>query len=234
MTVRRSSQARPDFGQPLTGIVIGVIRDVHQVRQDVQPTPEVYVPYTLETWPWGSIVARTRDGARAVPALREAIGGVDPRLVEKGSAGIKRFSVIENAIERSLESRKLSLRLITGFAVCALILAAIGMYGVVAYGIAQRSRELGVRKALGATDRAIAELVLRESLMLASIGVAIGCIGAWGSARLIEQQLFQTGSVDPAAYGATIVLLVAIALVATWVPARRATRLDPTIAMRGE
>jgi putative ABC transport system permease protein len=126
------------------------------------------------------------------------------------------------------------LTLIGAFAACALLLAAIGLYGVVAYGITQRTRELGVRKALGATDRMIASLVFRESAMLTSAGIVIGCAGAWGGARLINDLLFQTAPVDVTVYAPTVLVLLGIALIATYIPTRRATRLDPTIAMRGE
>jgi putative ABC transport system permease protein len=234
ITVRRSSQARADFGQPLPGVVVGVVNDVRQYRQDLATGSEVYVPYTLETWPWGNLVVRTHDGARSVPALRAAIESVDPRLIEKGSAGADRFETFDKAINDSLGPRKVSMSFIGGFAACALILAAIGMYGVVAYGVTQRTRELGVRKALGATDTMIAQLVIRESLVLTGIGIVLGSLGAWFGARLIKNMLFQTGAIDLAVYLPTALLLVVIALIATYIPARRATRLDPTIAMRGE
>jgi putative ABC transport system permease protein len=234
LTVRRSSQARPDFGQPLAGSVIGVIHDVHQASQDAVPVPEVYVPYTLETWPWGSLIVRTRDGARAIPALRTAIASVDPRLIERGAAGDQAFDTFESAIASQLDSRKLPMRLIGAFALTALILAAIGMYGVVSYGIAQRTRELGVRKALGATDGMIASLVLRESFVVAGIGIVAGCAAGIGAARLIRGLLFNTGTVDPLAYAATIALLLLVTLIATFVPMRRATRLDAAVALRGD
>jgi len=234
ITVRRSSQARADFGQPLPGVVIGVVNDVHQFAQDVVPVPEIYVPYTLETWPWGNLVVRTHDGARSIPALRDAIAAVDPRLVQKGAAGVASFGLVESAIQSRLEPRKLSLSLISAFGACALILAAVGLYGVVAYGVTQRTRELGVRKALGATDRMIASLVLRESLQLTGIGIVVGCIGAWEGARLIHDLLFETAPIDPTVYAPTIVVLVGISLLAAYIPARRATRLDPTIAIRGD
>jgi ABC-type antimicrobial peptide transport system permease subunit len=166
--------------------------------------------------------------------LRDAIVGVDPGLIERGSSGAARFSIIETRMKSALAPRKLAMWLIGGFAGCALALAAIGMYGMVAYGITQRTRELGVRKALGATDRAIATLVLRESLRLTAVGVVVGCVGAWAATRLIRDQLFDTPAVDPLSYAATIGLLLAVALAATLVPARRAMRLDPTSAMRVE
>jgi putative ABC transport system permease protein len=234
LTLRRSSQVRSDFGQPLAGTVIGVVNDVHQTSQESVPDREVYVPYTLETWPWGNIVVRTRDGARSIPALRDAIAGVDARLIEKGSAGTERFSTVESVIASRLAPRRLALTLIGAFAACALLLAAIGLYGVVSYGITQRTRELGVRKALGATDRMIASLVFRESAMLTSAGIVIGCAGAWGGARLINDLLFQTAPVDVTVYAPTVLVLLGIAIIATYIPTRRATRLDPTIAMRGE
>jgi putative ABC transport system permease protein len=234
LTVRRSSQARPDFGQPLPGTVIGVIRDVHQASQDALPVPEIYVPYTLETWPWGSLVIRARDGMRSVPALRNAVAAVDPRLIDRGSAGDKAFDSFETAIESQLDGRKLPMRLIGVFAFCAVLLAAIGMYGVVSYGVTQRTRELGVRKALGATDGMIAALVLRESLFVAGVGIVVGCAAGAAAARLIRSLLFNTGTVDPPAYAATIVVLLVATLVATYVPMRRATRLDAAVALRGD
>ena len=124
--------------------------------------------------------------------------------------------------------------LIATFALCALILAAMGMYGVVAHGIAQRTREIGVRKALGATDRVIMSVIFRESLIVIGVGVVIGCAGAWAAARLIRGLLFDTGIADPLAYVATVALLTGVALIATWLPARQATRLQPTIALRAE
>ena len=234
LTLRRSSQVRPNFGEPLPGVVIGVVADVHQVRQDFDPIPEAYVPYTLEPWAWGSLVVRTRDAASTIRPLREAIISIDPQLIERGPSGDARFEIVEARVKSALAPRELSMWLIGGFALCALILAAIGMYGVVAYGITQRTKELGVRKALGATDSAIASLVLRESLWLTALGVVIGCAGAWAATRFIRDQLFDTPQVDPLSYAATIVLLTAVAVLATWLPARRAMRLDPTIAMRSE
>ncbi len=233
-TAHRSSQARVDFGQPVSGTVIGVVNDVGQFSQDALPAPEVYVPYTLEVWPWVTLVTRSRDGVRAIPAIRRALLDVEPRLVLHGGQASRNFASVETLIAATLEQRRLAMTLIGAFAGCALVLAAVGMYGVIAYGVAQRTREMGVRKALGATDRMIAGLVIRESLALAGVGVAVGCVGAWAAARLIRGLLFDTGPTDPVSYVVTIVLLTAVALLATYVPARRATRLDPTIAMRGE
>lgn len=234
ITVTRASQARVDFGQPLPGVIVGVVADVHQQRQDVAPAAEIYVPYTLETWPWGMLIMRARDGRRAIPALTKAIVSVDPRLVAPGAAGAGAFGVFEESIKSSLKPRQMSMTLVATFAACALVLAAIGMYGVVAYGIAQRTREIGVRKALGASDRNIVAMVFRESFVVVALGVLLGCAGAAGGAHLIRGLLFGTEIVDLSAYATTIAMLAGAALLATYVPARRAMRLDPTIAMRGE
>ena len=234
ITVTRASQARADFGQPITGTIVGVVADVHQWGQDIEPEPEVYVPYTLETWAWGMLVVRSRDGAASIPALAEAVRSVDPRLLGAGSAGEASFGVMADAVASRLEPRRFSMALIATFALCALVLAAMAMYGVVAHGIAQRTREIGVRKALGATDRAIASAIIRESLVIIAAGVALGCAGAWASARLIRGLLFDTGIADPAAYLVTVGILTAVALLATYLPARQAMRLEPTIAMRAE
>jgi putative ABC transport system permease protein len=237
ITVTRASQGRSDFGQPLPGSIIGVVADVHQKAQDVAPDAEIYVPYTLETWPWGMLIMRARDGKRAIPALVRAIASVDPRLIASGRGGASAFGVFgsfDEMIADSRKPRKLSTSLIAAFAACALALAAIGMYGVVAYGIAQRTREIGVRKALGATDSRIAAQIFRESLLVVVAGVIIGCTGAAAGARLIRALLFHTGVADPSTYVGTIALLAGVSLLATYLPARRATRLDPAIAMRGE
>jgi ABC-type antimicrobial peptide transport system permease subunit len=154
--------------------------------------------------------------------------------VRSGAEGAQDFELVAEMIAGGLAPRKLSMTLISVFAGCALVLAAIGMYGVIAYGVSQRTREMGVRKALGATDGMIASLIVRESLLLAGAGLVLGCAGAWAGGRLIKGLLFNTPQMDPLAYGVTITLLTTVAMAASFFPARRATRLDPTIAMRGE
>lgn len=232
LTVTRASQSRKDFGQPLKGIVIGVIADVHQSSQDAAPVPEIYVPYTLETWPWGNLIVRARDGARSIPALARAVRSVDPRLVAEGAAAEKDFGVMQEAVTNSLQPRLLSIRFIGAFAACALVLACIGMSAVVAYNIAQRTREIGVRKALGATSVSVFALILRESSVIICLGTLSGAIGAWASARLIRNMLFNTTPVDVMAYSASVAILAVVALSATVVPARRVVKLDPVGALR--
>jgi putative ABC transport system permease protein len=232
LTVTRASQSRKDFGQPLSGAVIGVVADVHQASQDAAPAPEVYVPYTLETWPWGMLIVRARDARRSIPSLVRAVRSVEPRLIQDGAAAEADFGVMQEAITNTLQPRLLSIKFIGAFAACALVLACIGMSGVVAYNIAQRTREIGVRKALGATSGSIFALILRESSVIICLGTLAGAIGGWASARLIRGMLFNTTPVDVMAYSASIALLAIVALSATVIPARRALKLDPIGALR--
>jgi putative ABC transport system permease protein len=234
VTIHRSSQARADFGQPLEGTIVGVVADVHQASQDVAPDPEIFVPYTLEPWPWTTLVVRTRDATKAFPSIARAVMDVDPTLWIGNDPTSAGFRVVDETVSQSLEQRRFAMSLIGAFAACALILSAIGMYGVIAYGVEQRRREIGVRKALGATDRNVATLVVGESLRVAAVGVVLGCVGAWAGARLIRGMLYDTGPADPAPYAITIVVLAFMSLVASYVPARRASRLDATIAIRGD
>jgi putative ABC transport system permease protein len=234
LTVTRASQGRPDFGQPIAGTIVGVVRDVRQAQRDLPPAAEVYVPYTLETWPWGTLVIRGQNSAALIPALNRAVRSVDARLVTEGAKGDAAFTRLEESVSASLGSRRLSTSLIAIFAGCALLLAAMGLYGVVAHTVAQRTREIGVRKALGASDRSIVVMFLRESLAVVTLGILLGGAGAWAGARLLRGLLFETTLSDPVAYAGTIVLLAVIALVATLPPARQAMRLDPTLAMRSD
>lgn len=234
LTVTRASQSRKDFGRPLAGTIIGVVADVHQASQDAAPAPEVYVPYTLETWPWGMLVVRARDGRRSIPSLVRAVRAVEPGLLQKGAAGENDFGVVQDAIANTLQPRLLSIKFIGAFAALALVLACIGMSGVVAYNIAQRTREIGVRKALGATSGRIFALILRESSVIICLGTLSGVIGGWASARLIRGMLFNTTPMDVVAYATSIALLASVALSATLISARRALNLDPVGALRGD
>jgi putative ABC transport system permease protein len=234
VTIHRSSQARLDFGQPLMGTIVGVVADVHQASQALAPDPEIFVPYTLEPWPWATLVVRTRDPAKAFPPIARAVLGVDPSLWINNDPTSAGFRVVEESIAQSLVQRRFAMSLVGAFATCALILSAIGMYGVIAYGVEQRRREIGVRKALGATDRNVASLVIGESLRVAAVGVVVGCFGAWAGARLIQGMLYHTSAADPVSYAITIGLLAVVSLIASYVPARRASRLDATIAIRGD
>jgi putative ABC transport system permease protein len=234
VTLRRSSQLRPDFGQPITGTVIGVIKDMKQLSIDGVAAPEVYVPWTLEVWPWITLVAHVQNPAREIPQIRRAILDVEPGLAVAGKSLQGGLVTIESSLTSSIAQRRLATSLVGGFAVAALLLAAIGMYGVISYGVAQRTREMGIRMALGASRRRILRLVLGEGMRLAIAGALLGIVAALASTRLIASLLFGVVPTDPLTFVATPLLLAAVAILATYIPARRATRLDPTLAIRGD
>jgi putative ABC transport system permease protein len=128
--------------------------------------------------------------------------------------------------------RRLAATLITVFAVVALALAAIGIYGVMSYAVAQRTQEIGIRMALGAERDAILRMVLRHGTLMAVTGVALGLLAAFFLARLITSLLFQTSAADPPTFSVVPAVLIAVAVLACWIPARRATRVDPLVALR--
>jgi putative ABC transport system permease protein len=200
----------------------------------VKPSPEIFVPWTLEVWPWITIVAHVQNPQREIPLLRRAILAVDPTIPVAGNTLQGGFVTIESTLSSSEAQRRLATSLVGAFAAAALLLAAIGMYGVIAYGVAQRTREMGVRMALGASDRRILRLILGEGIRLAALGAVLGVLAAFASTRFIRSLLVETVPTDPLTFIVTPLVLAAVALLATYIPARRATRLDPTLAIRGE
>jgi putative ABC transport system permease protein len=234
LVVFHGAQYSPAFGKPMAGRVVGVVADVRQVAQDVPVDPEVYAPYTLEVWTGITVVARARDPARIIPALRNAVHTVVPRAPLRGLGGASSIRRMSAMLSDSLERRRLAVMVVTAFAGIAVLLAALGLYGVISYGVALRTRELGLRTALGATRGRILRLVLGQSARIVVAGLVVGVAGAAGLSRLIASMLFHTPAVDPVVYAATSVVLALIAAAATIPPARRAARVDPTIAMRAE
>jgi ABC-type antimicrobial peptide transport system permease subunit len=141
---------------------------------------------------------------------------------------------MEEVVSGSLADGRVSMLLLSAFAGIALLLAALGIYGVMAYAVSQRRREIGIRMALGATIEDIRRMVLRQGLRLAGTGIAIGLVGASGFARLLSTQLYGVSASDPATFAGVAAGLLAIALVAAYVPGLRASRVDPATALRAE
>ena len=239
ITVFRSSQARAGFGDPLPSIVIGVIADMRHISISDDPVDEVYLPYTREVWPGIGLLIRARGESLALePALRRALLAVEPDLPVLGSARWRTFEPIGANIARLLAPRQIVLRLVLAFAGVALALAAIGVYVVIAFGVAQRTREIGIRMAVGATIRDVMALVLRQSLILAGVGAMAGIGGGIAIARVLraslDSVLYRTSpfAVLPLVTAAGV--LGAIAVAAAWMPARRAAGVDPVTALRSE
>lgn len=141
---------------------------------------------------------------------------------------------MDDLVDTSVGQRKLSMLLLGVFPGIALLLASIGIYGVMSYSVAQRTREMGIRLALGAARPSVLALVIRQGMTLVVLGVAIGVAAAFGLTRLLANQLYGVGANDPVTFGAVAIVLVGVALLATLLPALRATRVDPVVALRDE
>jgi ABC-type antimicrobial peptide transport system permease subunit len=168
------------------------------------------------------------DAAAILPAIKSAIASVS------SVPAITRVGTMDELMAASEAERRFALTAFGMFAAAALVLAALGLYGVIAGRVAERTREIGLRSALGATPQQILGLVLGQGMKLAGIGVAIGVAGAAGATQGLESLLYEVTSLDPITYGAVIALVAAVAAAASWLPAARAARVDPTVALRAE
>jgi predicted permease len=216
-------------GRKAGGEVVGVVGDVKEVGLGVDSPPEIYVPYAQFPLQSIDVVLRTDVEPRSLAAVAErVVHGLDAELP------LARLATLDEVLARSVSEPRFYAVLLGSFAGTALFLAALGLFGVMAYAVAQRTRELAVRIALGARREELLRMVLREALLLGAVGVAVGLAGALLLSRVIASMLFSLSPRDPATLGGVAVLLLATALLASYVPARRATRVDPVIALRSE
>jgi putative ABC transport system permease protein len=222
----------PKGNQPYREIV-GVVDDVKQEGMDVEPRPEVFLPVTqIPFAPWTSFQAMTfvvrteADPLSIADSAKAQLQAVDRDLPVTAVRPMTEY------MSDSLECRTFCTVLLAGFAGLALLLAAVGTYGVMAYNIGQKIQEIGVRMALGATIGGIRQLVLWEALSLTSLGIMIGWVGAIGSTRWLAGLLFGTPATDPIIFGFVSVLLLMVAMLASYLPARRAMAVDPATALR--
>jgi putative ABC transport system permease protein len=208
-------------------VVVGVVEDARHFGLDADIRREFYVPYSQSAWPVMTVVAKTAGEPMLwQSALREVIARADPQLP------VSRMRSMENVIAASVDWRATPMRLLTGFAIIGLLLASLGVYGVLAYFVSQRTREIGVRAALGATRGQLARLVVRQSMLPILAGVAIGVAGSLGSGRLLQRLLYQVQPGDPQVITVIVMLLIGVGSLASWLPARRAASIDPMIALR--
>jgi putative ABC transport system permease protein len=234
LTIFRSSQVRPNFGQAVPSTVIGVVRDIRQYGPESDPEQAVYVPMSAETWPWGTLVVRKRAVAPASSlALASAVKEIEPALLSRHHAADD-FGAVTERLSSMLSPRRYILSLLGAFSLCALALAAVGIYGVTSYAVAQRTQELGIRRALGAAEREIVQTVLLRGMVPAFIGCGIGAAFTFLIVRYATHVLTDISTVDPAVLIAISALLIAVGLAACYLPARRATRIDPLTALRAE
>ena len=230
ITVFRSSQARADFGQPITMPVVGIVADYHEFGPENPAPPQVFLPYTLEVWPWMTFVARASNTASAGRAIDDAVKAVEPAIEPMGRASAARTGLVSSFGD----PRVFVTTLLSGFAATAMLLAAIGLYGIVAYGVTQRTRELGIRIAVGATPRVIVGLVLSHASRLVIAGLIIGLAAATLATKVLQSMLFQTSTTDFVTFAIVPIVLLVVATIASLIPALRATRTDPLVVIRAE
>jgi putative ABC transport system permease protein len=211
--------------------IVGVVGDVKQASLAVSQSDAFYIPTPQWSWvdPAQSFVVRAHgDPAKLASAIKAAIWSVDK------DRPIVRVATMSSLLESSEAQRSFALTLFEAFGMVALLLAAVGIYGVLSGGVTERMREIGVRAALGASRRSILMLVLRQGMMLTGIGVLIGLLGAVAATRIIISLLYGVSRFDPITYLLVIALLTAVSAIACWLPAWRAAQVDPSITLRAE
>ena len=208
--------------------IVGVVADVRSFGLENDAPPEIYMPMTQRpTGAWNAyqrsmaIVARADGAIPIAPAMRTAVGNVDPAVP------VFEVQTMSEVLQQATATRRFNTQLLSLLGLTGLILAAIGIYGVIAFFVTQRTHEIGVRVALGATGGDVVRMVVRQAVTLAIIGVTIGAVAAWWATQTLRTMLFQVDARDPLAYTIAAILLVLVAALAATLPARRAAKVDP-------
>ena len=216
-----------------TRTVIGVVADIKHDSLREEPAPEMYVPYTqneIKIWPAMQtlqIAARTNaEPASILGSLRDAVHSVNPDLP------IAKIATLTDLVNSSMTKTRFSMLMLISFGALSLLLSLIGLYGVISYSVQQRIRQIGIRMALGARQRDVLGMVLGEGARLAGFGIAIGILGALGATRIMDSFLYGVRATDPITFVMAAVGLFAAALLACYLPARRAAQIDPLVALR--
>lgn len=209
--------------------IVGVVRDARFAGVAEPPRPTVYLPFRQNPWWDCSLVLKTTADPRSlVEAVRQQVNAIDPDLP------LYAVTTVEEALAASLAPRRFLLLLASLFAGTALVLASAGLFGAISYSVSRRTQEFGVRMALGAARRQVLFLVLRQGLLLSAAGVALGLVGAMGLTRLLQTQLYDVGAADPLTYAVVAAIFLFVGVVASYEPARRATKIAPVEALRYE
>jgi putative ABC transport system permease protein len=210
--------------------IVGVVGDVRHAGLDAETTPELYLPFGQAQWVRMTLVARTTgtDAAGMFASLRGTIRQIDKDIP------VYNIRPIEQLLSASVARRRFNMILLGTFALLALMLAAIGIYGVMSYSVTQRTHEIGVRVALGAQSSDVLKLIVRQGMRLVLVGVLVGLAASFALTRIMSSLLFGISPTDLFTFASVSVLLVGIALLACLIPARRATRVDPMVALRYE
>ena len=221
--IGRQVNVNDDKGQT----IVGVVGDVHQTSLETAPRAEAYLPTSQSQIRGGELLVRTTgDPYRVLPQVKAAI------LAEMPDVPLRGVRTMEELISRRTAQRRLNMLLLGLFGLLGLVIAAVGIYGVMAYAVSQRTREIGVRMALGATRGNVVRMVMRNAILTVILGLAIGGAGAWYLSAAARTFLFRLEATDPRAFAAATLTLAAVALLASLIPARRAASIDPMIALR--
>jgi predicted permease len=212
--------------------IIGVVEDVQERGYDLWMKPGFYIPTTQEVYPPSDsdyLAVRTKgDPMAPVAAIRRIVASIAPDVP------VANVETMDDIIDSNVVDRRQQMLLLGAFAALALVLASIGLYGVLSYAVTQRSREIGLRMALGASGSSVVRMVVRHGLVLTGIGIAIGLAGSWAATRSLKNLLYGVTATDPVTFAEVAALLTLIALAACWIPARRASKVDPVIVLREE
>jgi ABC-type antimicrobial peptide transport system permease subunit len=217
------------LGPPVEWQIVGVFHDVRSGNLRQVSRGEIDVPFWQSPWPTANMSVRTsNDPAGMAKSIAAVVKSMDPDLP------LAQVRTMDDILDRSLSGDRLETSLLGTFAALALILAALGIYGVMAFAVAQRTHEIGLRMALGAAPSRVLSLIIKEGMTLTAIGLAVGLAGSYLVARAMQSQLYGVGSIDPVVLAAVAFVLAATALLACYLPARRAMRVDPMVALRYE
>jgi putative ABC transport system permease protein len=215
---------------PLMRDIVGVVGNVKHRSLHTDFTPEIYLPFAQTPMNAPFVVVRTKlsNSAAVTSAVRAELAAID------GNIPLTRVRMFDQYLSQALARPRFNALLLSIFAATALLLTAIGIYGVLAYSVAQRTNEIGIRIALGAAKPTIFRLIVGQAMFLVAISVAVGLVGAFAATRLLNNLLYGIGASDPITFVGIVLLVTAVAFLAAWLPARRATRIDPIIALRAE
>jgi putative ABC transport system permease protein len=244
-TARRYFQDEDPIGKTISGVaaeygplgkiakstveIVGIVGDVKYSNLAEDTPPSLYFPLAQAPFRRMTVTLKTRSGPLSmVPDVRARVASLDPNLALGLTVGMDQIVALSVARER------FSMLLLTAFGIVALVLASIGVYGVISYGVAERTGEMGIRLALGAQPGNVRTLVLGQGMVVATLGVGAGLIGAWTLRQVVASQLHELSAADPWAFGVAALLLSATAFVATYIPAVRASNIDPIVALRPE
>jgi putative ABC transport system permease protein len=214
---------------PVPREIVAIAGDVRDLGIDAEAKPEIYAPYLQETVSYMALMVKANtDPVGLTTAVRDQILAIDS---EQPVSGIQ---TMEQIIKESVAGRRFNMMLFAIFAAVALLLAAVGIYGVMAYSVTQRTHEIGIRMALGANHKDVLRLIVGQGMTMALIGIGIGLAVAMALTRVMASLLYEVSATDPATFAAISLMLVAVALAACYIPARRAMKVDPMVALRYE